>query len=56
MMREHLIIDGNAVYEIDTECMQRLEKNKKSGSPAETGRSEKKSAWRSYDIKGNSLL
>lgn len=27
-MKEHLIIDGNAVYEIDLDCMEKLEKKR----------------------------
>lgn len=27
-MKEHLIIDGNAVYEIDLDCMEKLEKRR----------------------------
>lgn len=43
-MKRKLIIDGNAVYEIDENCMlrRRLDKNKQETGSEETDRREKK--------------
>ncbi len=42
-MQGRLIIDGNAVYEIDTECMQRMEKYQRNAGQGQQRRQSERS-------------